>query len=191
MTPVESLTHDEISVVAARKLKSMGYIAALPNLAGGSGEQPDAMGVKSCGETFLVEVKVSRSDFLSDAKKPWRQPDTVAIGHYRAYLTPKGLLKPEEIPYGWQLWEVHGKTKPIVKVIKGQVIKYEKSPHFKSDSTWGIRRLINCDAAEYSYFADKCHNGSVAGLLAAVIDRIESDGIDVSKYAGYSIRRRG
>jgi len=185
MTPIDQLTHDEIAVIGARKLKNMGYIAALANFAGtAGGEQPDTLGVKSCGETFLLEVKVSRADFLADAKKPWRGPDRRAIGHYRAYLTPKGLLKPSEIPYGWQLGEVHGKTKPVIKVLKGQIVRVEKHKTFSF--TASIKSLVNCDEAEYTYFNDKCSQQSVSGCLAAVIDRIHADGIDVSSYAGRS-----
>ena len=57
---VENLSHDEIGSVAAKKLKAMGYIASFSNMtSAAAGEQPDALGVKACGESFLVEVKVS------------------------------------------------------------------------------------------------------------------------------------
>ena len=181
---VESMTHDEIGVLAAKKLRNMGYIAAMANLnLGTGGEQPDAMGVKSCGETYLVEVKVSRSDFLADKHKPWRS-DKTAIGNYRAYCTPKGLLKPEEIPYGWQLWEVHGKTKPIIKVIKGEVIRSVKHPEYSWEKR--LKQYVNCDRDEFNHFYKANHYRSVAGCLASIIDRMIKDGVDVNRYAATS-----
>jgi hypothetical protein len=177
MALVEDLTHDEIGVVAANKLSSMGYIAAMANVtAGGGGEQPDAIGFKSCGESFLVEAKVSRSDFLSDKKKPWREHEN-ACGHYRAYLTPKGLLSPSEIPYGWQLWEVHGKTKPIVKVIKGAI----KVKH--PDYNWSAKEYVNCDKEEYYHFVKRANYRGMLGLMATVMSRISDDGIALDQYA--------
>jgi hypothetical protein len=51
-----------------------------------------------------IEVKVSRSDFLRETPEkrwPWQQ-----ITNRFVYATPKGLLKPEEIPSECGLWEV-------------------------------------------------------------------------------------
>jgi hypothetical protein len=178
MGKVDDLTHDEIGVVAANKLASMGYIAAMANVAAGAGgEQPDSIGIKSCGESFLVEVKVSRADFLSDKKKPWRDPEVSSYGHFRAYLTPKGLLTPEDIPYGWQLWEVHGKTKPVVKVIKGAV----KEKHL--DHSWSPTKYVHCDSDEYHYFVNKVNYRGMLGLMATVLSRISHDDIALDKYA--------
>lgn len=54
MNFVDGLSHDEIGVLAANKLSSMGYIACMANVTlGAGGEQSDAIGVKSCGESFL------------------------------------------------------------------------------------------------------------------------------------------
>lgn len=61
--------------------------------------------------TIVVEVKVSRSDYLNDAKKPWHQPgmEECLAGNYRYYLTPKGLLTKEDLPEGVGLLEWDGK----------------------------------------------------------------------------------
>lgn len=180
MSLVERLSHDEIAEIGAHKLKSMGYIATFSNMNSAvAGERPDALGIKSCGETFLIEAKISRNDFLADLKKPWRQPGYNALGHYRAYLTPRGMLSPDEIPYGWQLWEIHGKTKPIVKVIKGRVKQADPSGR----TTWKAWVNVNCDDAEYNYFRDKVNMRSVLGLLATVISRMDADGVDTQKFA--------
>lgn len=179
MKKVEDLTHDEIAEVGARKLKQMGYIAVFANInSAAAGERPDALGVKSCGETFLLESKVSRADFFNDLKKPWRK-DSKGIGDFRAYITPKGLLKPEEIPYGWMLWEVHGKTKPVIKVIKGEVRKRDPS----GLTNYTSLQFVNCDRDEVVFFLRRSLDRATIGLLATILNRAESDGVNIQKYS--------
>ena len=114
------------------------------------GEQPDILGISSFGESILIEVKVSRSDFLADKKKLWRSNPEMGMGDFRVYLTPKGLLKPDDIPHGWMLWEVHGKTKPILKIIKGKAKTLVTNPHFGGKTA--IWDFVNCDVDEYHHF---------------------------------------
>lgn len=174
-----NITHDEIGVLAAKKLKGMGYITALSNITGAAiSEKPDALGINSGGESFLVEVKVSRSDFLADKKKPHRTADK-AIGNYRAYLTPKGLLSPDEIPYGWQLWEVHGKTKPVIKTIKGPVYKRVPSGSF----TYKQTEYLNCSQEELNHFYDQADYRGLVSMLATLLSRADDEGIDIQKLA--------
>ena len=74
-------------------------------------ENPDILGLRNTG-TIMIEVKVSRSDFLRDKKKPTRQGDhPFAIGTQRYYMAPKGLIKKEELPERWGLIEHHGGKK--------------------------------------------------------------------------------
>jgi len=62
--------------------------------------------------TTLVEVKVSRADFLKDKKKPHRQG--LGMGNYRYYCCPDGMIKPEELPENWGLfYERNGKLKGV------------------------------------------------------------------------------
>lgn len=60
--------------------------------------------------TIVIEVKVSRADFLNDKKKYWQQQghEECLAGNYRYYLTPKGLLKQEDLPDGVGLLEWDG-----------------------------------------------------------------------------------
>ena len=70
-------------------------------------ENADVMGVGILNQdarSCVIEVKVSRGDFLSDFKKPHRVEDNPYITE-RYYLAPAGLLKPEEIPDRWGLLE--------------------------------------------------------------------------------------
>lgn len=74
-----------------------------------SGETPDAIGWVN-GRCILVEAKTSRADFFSDRKKMSRLPRMKALGHWRFYLTPPGLIRQQDIPEGWGVYEIHGKT---------------------------------------------------------------------------------
>lgn len=70
-------------------------------------DHADVWGTSGC-DTAIIEVKVSHSDFLRDKNKVCRKNKEDACGNYRYYLTPKGLLKPEELPVNWGLLEYDG-----------------------------------------------------------------------------------
>jgi hypothetical protein len=71
-----------------------------------SGEMPDAIGWKRACHSVLVECKISRSDFLADRDKPFRQKSDLGLGCERFYLTPPNLLQLKDLPPGWGLLEV-------------------------------------------------------------------------------------
>lgn len=105
-------THDELVAVAASWLGRSKYKNGLciggpcpiivTELATMAPERPDALGWHS-GRTILIEVKVSRSDFFADQKKPFRQVPGLGLGEIRWYLCPEGLLQPDEMPEKWGL----------------------------------------------------------------------------------------
>lgn len=80
-----------------------------------TGEVPDAIGWKGFCHSVVVECKISRSDFLADAGKPFRQTPDEGLGSERYYLTPAGLIKVEELPSGWGLLECSRRAIKIVK----------------------------------------------------------------------------
>lgn len=84
-------------------------------------ENPDVWAFNGWS-TIVVEVKVSRSDFLNDKKKVWKQPgnEECLAGNYRYYLTPKGLLSEKDLPDGVGLLEWDGKeiTRSVYAVRK-------------------------------------------------------------------------
>jgi hypothetical protein len=95
-----------------------------------SGEMPDAIGWKKACHSVLVESKVSRGDFLADRGKPFRLKPESGVGCERYYLTPRGLIRPEELPAGWGLLEVCGReverVKPSAKNLRSAVgFQYE------------------------------------------------------------------
>ncbi len=70
---------------------------------GQCGEEPDAIGWTPQGYSYLIEVKVSHSDFNADKYKPHRQNPDIGMGQSRSILCPKGLIQPDECPEGWGL----------------------------------------------------------------------------------------
>jgi len=90
---------------------------------GFGGEIPDVMAWKS-GYSFLIECKTSRADFLADKKKTFRK--TEGMGHYRLFLCPTGLIKPEELSKGWGLLYFDGKKIERVVCWKGNIFSIVK-----------------------------------------------------------------
>jgi hypothetical protein len=68
-----------------------------------------------------VEIKISRADFFRDtpAKRAAWQRHT----HRFIYLTPRGLVKPEEVPAGCGLWEYDSDTATITSVKRASTNK--------------------------------------------------------------------
>lgn len=113
-----SKEHDDLCIRAARFLKSNGFGVVFDDryqAATGSGELPDAIGFRN-GVSCLIEVKVSRADFLADRKKHFRVKPNLGMGDWRFYLCPKDLISPDEVPNGWGLLYA---TKKQIKRIKG------------------------------------------------------------------------
>jgi hypothetical protein len=83
-----------------------------------SGEMPDAIGWKRACHSVLLECKISRTDFLADRNKPFRQKPELGVGCERFYLSPKGLVKAEELPPGWGLLEYRNRSVEVVRASK-------------------------------------------------------------------------
>lgn len=142
------LTHKALCELAVRWLKrpasqkGPGCTVAISETVNWvNGEIPDAIGWRSNGTRFngsvLVEVKVSRSDFLADAKKPHRLKPETAMGAYRYFMCPEGLIQVSELPPRWGLIEVN--SRGHIKVRAGHVLlKYH------DEDCW--RQLFNQDA---------------------------------------------
>jgi len=119
-------THKELTELAVKWLKRPQsqkgpgcHVAVSECRSGWSDEIPDAIGFRAAGKndgSIIVEVKISRSDFLADAKKSHRNGSVKGLGNWRYYLCPEGVIKPNEIPDNWGLLYVNnrGHIKPIV-----------------------------------------------------------------------------
>ena len=102
------MTHAQLVSKAVHWLRRYRCGVVLSEQACVSGEMPDAIGWKRACHSVLVECKVTRSDFLADRVKRFRQKPQHGVGCERFYLVPAGLVRPEELPAGWGLMECRG-----------------------------------------------------------------------------------
>lgn len=104
------MTHRELCLLGAKYMRNKGtypfhraqyVVCELERF----GESPDVFGFGG-GYTQLIEVKVSRSDFLSDKKKYWRKNPAFGLGQMRSYLCPEGVIKLDDLPPSWGLFHI-------------------------------------------------------------------------------------
>lgn len=119
-------THKELVEIGYQWLLKNGSCGiAFKELSTIATEIPDVIGFASGGYSALIEVKVSRSDFLADKKKVFRQHPELGMGTQRFYLCPKGVINVKDLPKGWGLiWvDEKGKAKCIHKNYLGTTDK--------------------------------------------------------------------
>lgn len=120
----KSNTHRELCLLAGkwlrrRRPKEPTCPFVVVELATEIQETPDVFGW-NYWTSVLIEVKVSRSDFLQDKKKPFRLFPDDGIGEHRYYCCPNGLIKPNELSDKWGLlYEDNGKI-TVVKSAERQ-----------------------------------------------------------------------
>ena len=122
------MTHDDITQIALKWLKrpesnkGPGCQLALAEVGGiFGGERCDAYGYRWGYDSgsIVIETKVSRSDFLADAKKPHRNGEVLGMGDYRYYICPEGLIQIDDLPDRWGLLWVT--KRGHVKVMAGHI----------------------------------------------------------------------
>jgi hypothetical protein len=109
------MTHAQLVQNAVQWLRSYRCGVILSEQACASGEMPDAIGWKRACHSVLIECKISRADFLADREKPFRQKSQLGMGCERFYLTPAGMLRPEQLPEGWGLLEYHNRDVTLIR----------------------------------------------------------------------------
>jgi len=71
-------------------------------------ENPDVIGWASAG-SVLIECKLTRADFLRDAKKAARKNPRAGMGQRRYYLCPPDVIQVKDLPPKWGLlWAARG-----------------------------------------------------------------------------------
>jgi hypothetical protein len=159
------MTHAELCALAVRWLKrpysASGHgcqVAVSECKSGWTGEIPDAIGFRTGSDTtsgsIVVEVKVSRADFLADKAKPHRA-EGLGLGTWRYYMAPEGLLRVEDLPTRWGLLEVNARGH--VKPIAGPVVHAKR---------WG---LFADSLAAYRHASD---HGRERTLLVMLLARL-------------------
>ena len=83
----------------------------LSTITTGTSEAPDIIAYRQgIGDSvcMVFEIKLSRSDFKADAKKKCRAEKSMGVQRY--FVVPDGLVTPEEIPNGWGLLYLRGRS---------------------------------------------------------------------------------
>lgn len=89
-----------------RNTRSCGVVVT--ELSTACHETPDAIGFYgNTAQSILVEVKVSRADFLADRDKDFRVFQSMGMGDLRYYACPEGVVRPEDDLGNWGLLEIH------------------------------------------------------------------------------------
>ncbi len=115
-------SHKELVDIAYKwVLNNTSCGIAFKELVTANNEIPDVIAFASGGHSILIEVKVSRSDFLCDKKKPFRKTPKMGMGTQRFYMCPTGLIKIEDLPEKWGLIYVNekGRATCVHKNYKG------------------------------------------------------------------------
>ena len=102
MNAKEKTQHVTKKAVALIKVLHNPPVGAVEFSGGWCKERCDALLFTSCS-SFLIETKVSRSDFKAGMKKSFRVNPKEGVGKYRYYACPTGLIKPDELPEKWGL----------------------------------------------------------------------------------------
>ena len=142
---VKDMTHTELVNRAVKWLKNFIHcrVVLSEHVAyTRSGEIPDCIGWVH-NKSILVECKTSLSDFYADRKKLARHVDFPALGAWRFFLTPPGMVPKDKIRYGWGLLEVHGR-----KIIHTDGWQYNNAgkPPFESDRDSEVAMLLSAFA---------------------------------------------
>lgn len=134
-------------------------------------EIADVIGFGSSGHSVLIEVKVSRGDFLSDKKKPFRQHPQLGVGRNRYYCCPTGLIKKEELPEGWGL----------IYIDEAGRVKMEYKPLVKMDIGYGSYR------SEYRF---PCNREAEVSIMYSALRRLHITGHTELCYLSDEDRRK-
>lgn len=156
-SPERKFTHAEIVAIAAKWCGSKHGVV-LPEFVCQNSEIPDVLAMNG-RETTMIEVKVSRSDFLHDKKKHFRAMEEYGMGNLRYYCAPKGMIHEDELPDGWGLIQIspQGKARLYVHAL-------HKSTNYKAE-----RHVL------YSY----ARRAVVKGVHPQIMKSMAQDAADV------------
>ncbi|WP_052332477.1 hypothetical protein [Bacteroides neonati] len=100
----DNTKHRELCLLGAEYLRKLTYGVKYVSveLVTQGWELADVWGTTGF-RTYLIEVKVSRADFLRDARKIVRQNPNDGAGNFRYYLCPDSMVSKDEVPNNWGL----------------------------------------------------------------------------------------
>ena len=114
-------------------------------------------------------MKVSRSDFASDATKKFRVDEDKGMGLLRYYVVPWGLVSPAEVATGWGLlWVDEGGRVSL----RRQSSKFMRRKHAAEIATMvsALRRMAPQAEAGVSARVYKVPTGSRTGIYLEDIE---------------------
>lgn len=121
MSEPKSLSHNAIVRRIGHWLRhSKGCNIVLLELKTANHEIPDALGFHGSGESILVECKASRSDFLADKQKIFRQMPAQGMGDLRFFAGPPEVFRDDDITDGWGILKIHDKHISLAKAPEAQ-----------------------------------------------------------------------
>ncbi|WP_248111723.1 MmcB family DNA repair protein [Acinetobacter radioresistens] len=123
-------THDELVQIAAKWAKRVKRfpVVVTEMKCIGSREQPDVLAF-TANSSLMIECKTSMADFRADFKKPERIGLLNAIGNYRLYMAPKGIIRSDLIPEGWGFLEVaEDGSVEVINFKKGNIYNGNHTP---------------------------------------------------------------
>ena len=106
------LTHSDLVQAAYRWVLKYGSCGCAFKELTAYSEIADVIGFGSGEHSVLIEVKVSRSDFICDKKKSFRINPDLGMGKRRFYCCPEYMIRESELPFGWGLIYVNEHNKP-------------------------------------------------------------------------------
>lgn len=159
-----SAEHDALCMRAAKFIRQQGFVVAFDDrfqASTGNGELPDAIGFRN-GASLLIECKVSRSDFIADKRKHFRQDPSAGMGDWRFILCPPNIVTPADLQPGWGLLYAYPK---IIKKVIG----------FPSNSQWQDAKPFQADKqSECDLMYCALRRVQLAGHLDVVYDPLSS-----------------
>lgn len=134
------MTHSDLVERAARWLRNQLHCGVVLTELVATSEIPDAIGWVN-SRCILVECKSCRNDFWADLKKPQRNPLMAgALGDWRFYLAPDGVIPPDSLLPSWGLYVIRGRS---VRFAGGLEYRNAVQPPFQSNRVGERRMLIS------------------------------------------------
>lgn len=115
---VANVQHSTLVATGVRWL-SRKCSVVLYEFATNADENPDVVGWAAGGGSILIECKLTRADFLRDAKKPVRKNPAKGMGHRRYYLSPPDVIQVKDLPPRWGLLWIAGRDVVVKKEVRG------------------------------------------------------------------------
>lgn len=134
---------------------------------------------------IAYEVKVSRADFSKELQNPTKRQPAETLANECWFVTPAGMVKPDEVPEGWGLLEVMKNQEGLRAKKKAQYRNIENLPlgfiaailRRSSDSPPQIPKALWKYQGQEVPFEElaKLANGEVEKRVAEIVEKKEQE----------------